>query len=95
MPDKDDPKYKARYEREVEAGRKFASASGINWLSRKLQEWGQSHKVAFLVIVFSFIIFCFMVNVIGLVQAYHQRGSSHAVAVERVDKAMHERLRSK
>lgn len=24
MPDKDDPKYKERYEREVKAGRKFA-----------------------------------------------------------------------
>ena len=27
MPDKNDPKYKQKYERDVEAGRKFANAS--------------------------------------------------------------------
>ena len=27
MPDKDDPKYRDRYEREVDAGRKFARAT--------------------------------------------------------------------
>ena len=28
MPDKNDPKYKERYERDVDAGRRFAKASG-------------------------------------------------------------------
>lgn len=40
MPDKSDPKYKERYEREVEAGRKFAQKSGISWLARNLQACG-------------------------------------------------------
>ena len=30
MPDKNDPKYRERYEREVEAGRKFADKAGIS-----------------------------------------------------------------
>ena len=48
MPDRNDPKFKERYEREVEAGRKFAAASGISWAAKHVQLWGQSHKVAFL-----------------------------------------------
>lgn len=30
MPDRNDPKYKERYERDVEAGRKFAKATRID-----------------------------------------------------------------
>ena len=30
MPDKDDPQYKERYEREVQAGHKFAKATRID-----------------------------------------------------------------
>ncbi len=37
MPDKNDPKYRERYEREVNYGRRFADKTGISWLSRKLQ----------------------------------------------------------
>ena len=46
MPDKNDPKYKERYEREVE---------GISWGAKRLQEVGQEHKMAFLAIVFGFV----------------------------------------
>ena len=37
MPDKNDPKYKERYEREVEAGRKFAEKIKLPWLFGKIQ----------------------------------------------------------
>ena len=30
MPDKNDPRYRERYERDVEAGRKFADATGLS-----------------------------------------------------------------
>ena len=33
MPDKNDPKYKERYEREVEAGKRFADKRWHFWLS--------------------------------------------------------------
>ena len=92
MPDKNDPKYKERYEREVEAGRKFAQKSGISWLARNLQAWGQAHKMAFIIIVFGFVFMCLIVNVCRLVRVYNQGVPSKAVAVERVDSALHERL---
>ena len=92
MPDKNDPKYKERYEREVEAGRKFANASGISWAARKIQEWGQGHKVAFLAIVFGFVILCFFINVFRLVNAYQHCGPAKAVAVERLDSALQQRM---
>lgn len=90
MPDKNDPKYKDRYEREVEAGRKFAQVSGISWTARKLQEWGQAHKMAFVAIVFGFVIICFFINAYRLFTAYQHTGPAKAVAVERLDSALQE-----
>ena len=36
MPDKDDPQYKERYEREVQAGHKFAKATRIDQAAAKV-----------------------------------------------------------
>ncbi len=88
MPDKNDPKYMERYEREVEAGRQFADKAGISWVARRLQEIGQAHKVAFLIVVFGFVTTCFFVNVYRMVTAYQQSGQSGVTAVERVDSAL-------
>ena len=45
MPDKNDPKYKERYEREVEAGRKFAEKIKLPWLyGKSLQPSHQPFK---------------------------------------------------
>ena len=38
MPDKDDPKYRQRYEKEVNAGRKFAIVTGIDKLAATVQK---------------------------------------------------------
>lgn len=89
MPDKNDPKYKARYVREVAAGQKFAQFSGISWLARTIQRWGQAHKVAFVSVVFGFVIFTFFVNAFRLFRAYRSSDPVRAVAVERVDSALH------
>ena len=91
MPDKNDPKYRERYEREVEAGRKFADKTGISWGAKKIQEIGQTHKMVFLVLVFGFVMLCFFVNVYHLVNAYQHSGPMKAVAIERVDSAMQHR----
>ena len=37
MPDRNDPKYKERYEREVNAGRRFAKATRIDKAAAKVQ----------------------------------------------------------
>ena len=46
MPDKNDPKYKERYEREVEAGRKFAEKIKLPWLFGKIQLWANDNRKA-------------------------------------------------
>ena len=81
MPDKNDPKYKERYEREVEAGRKFAE---------KIQLWANDNRKAFLVIVFGIVIGCFALNIFNMVRAYnrHNSRSNGGTAVERVDSAL-------
>lgn len=94
MPDKNDPKHKERYEREVAAGKKFADASGISWVARKMQEIGQSHKMAFLAVVFGFVLICFSANIVRLLQAYQHGGSRKAVAVERLDSVLQHRHQS-
>lgn len=91
MPDKNDPKYRERYEREVQAGRDFADKTGISWLAQRLQAWGQDHKVLFLALVFGFVILCFVINLVRMVSAYGHSGDARAVAVERVDSAMKHR----
>ena len=51
MPDKNDPKYKERYEKEVAAGRKFAKNTRIDRVAAKVQGFANAHKTLFLVIV--------------------------------------------
>ena len=88
MPDKNDPKYRERYEREVAFGRKFADVSGISWAARKLQEFANNHRAAFLIIVFGIVILCFLTNLSRLVISYRAADGRKAVAVQRVDSAL-------
>ena len=94
MPDKNDPKYKERYEREVEAGRKFAEKIKLPWLFGKIQLWANDNRKAFLVIVFGIVIGCFALNIFNMVRAYNRHNSrSHGgTAVERVDSALQNNL---
>ena len=88
MPDKNDPKYRERYEREVAYGRKFADVSGISWAARKLQVFANNHRAAFLIIVFGIVILCFLTNLSRLVISYRAAEGKKAVAVQRVDSAL-------
>lgn len=56
MPDKNDPQYKERYERDVEAGRKFAKATRIDKAAAKVQGFANMHRNLFLFIVFAFVL---------------------------------------
>ena len=64
MPDKNDPQYKERYERDVNAGRKFAKATRIDKMSAKIQELANTNKIMFLDILFGIDIstFTFTIN---------------------------------
>lgn len=88
IPDKNDPKYKERYEKEVEAGRKFAEKSGLTWLIMKIQAWANHHRVAFLAISFGIVIGCFVLNIIGLVRSYNASKNQKSNSVEQIDSAM-------
>ena len=71
MPDKDDPKYKERYERDVRAGRKFAKMCRIDKAAAKVQRFADLHKTLFLVIVFVFVGVSFSFNIYRMARAYH------------------------
>ena len=88
MPDKNDPKYRERYEREVEAGRKFADASGISWAARHIHSSASKHKVLFLVIVFGIVLMCFVWNIVTMVKVYNKSNGKGSNAVEQVDRAL-------
>ena len=70
MPDKDDPKYREKYEKDVAAGRRFARATKLDLLAARIQSFAEKHRRLFLVIVFGIILFCFGLNVSRVARAY-------------------------
>ncbi len=96
MPDKNDPRYKEQYEREVEAGRKFANKTKLTFLVMKIQSWANVHRVGFLKIVFGFIICLFALNIINLIRYYKaSQNVPHRTAVEQVDQALRQQCELK
>ena len=82
MPDKQDPKYKERYERDVAAGRKFAKTLRIDKAAAKVQKFADIHRT-----LFGF-------NIFRIVKVYN-RGEERRTATELQDsllKARHDRL---
>lgn len=92
MPDKNDPKYKERYEREVQAGRDFARKSGLLWLTNHIYKWAFRHQKAFLITVFGIVGICFFLNVYNFVRSIRNSGKTKSpTPVEMVDSAMQHR----
>ena len=75
MPDKNDPKYKERYERDVQAGRRFAQATRIDKAAAKVQGFANVHRTLFLVIVFAFVIGGLVWNIYRLTVVYRHHPS--------------------
>lgn len=92
MPDKDDPQYKERYEREVQAGHKFAKATRIDQAAAKVQGFANAHRTLFLVIVFTFVIGAFAWNTYRLVAVYRHSPAGRT-ATEVQDSVLRERYR--
>lgn len=90
MPDKNDPQYKERYERDVTAGRKFAKATRIDRAAAKIQGFANVHRTLFLVIVFGFVIGLFAWNVYRLTVVY-QHNPSPRTATEMQDSVLRQR----
>ncbi len=92
MPDKNDPKYKERYERDVEAGRKFAKATRIDKAAAKVQGFANVHRRLFLAIVFVFVLGGLAWNIYRLTVVYrHQPAQRTATEVQ--DSVLRERHR--
>ena len=90
MPDKDDPKYKERYEREVKAGRKFAETLHIDEFAASIQRFADRHRTAFLVIVFGFVVGRFAWNIYRLAVVYNHKPNQRT-ATEMQDSLLKQR----
>lgn len=90
MPDKDDPKYKERYDREVKAGRKFAEALHIDKLAASIQRFADRHRTMFLVIVFGFVVGSFAWNIYRLAVVYNHKPTQRT-ATEMQDSLLRQR----
>ena len=90
MPDKDDPKYRQRYEEEVQAGRRFARTLKLDVLAVKVQQFANNHKRLFLALVFGFILLCFGFNIYRMVMVYNHQQSTQS-ATERQEQLMRQR----
>ena len=78
MPDKNDPKYRERYEKDVEAGKKFAKAARLDKLAATIQGFASTNRKTFLVIIFVFVFFSVALNIYRMTKAYssfNERGT--------------------
>ena len=90
MPDKDDPKYKERYMKEVSAGMKFARLTRLDKLAARVQNYANLHTKAFLVIVFGFVLFCFSMNIYRLIWVSSYKGNQER-AIDRQENVLNRR----
>lgn len=88
VPDKDDPKYKERYEKDVAAGKTFAQTLKLDKSAACVQRFASRHTKLFLALVFSFVLFSVGLSLYRMTQAvkYRPRPSS---AVERQEQQLH------
>jgi hypothetical protein len=93
MPDKNDPRYKERYEKEVSAGRKMARFLKIDKAAAATQRFADRWPKLFLGIVFGIVIFCFVLNVYRLSQVA-TKANNYQTAVEKQESIYKERRQS-
>ena len=87
MPDKNDPQYKERYEKEVGLGRRFAQCLRIDKAAAWIQNTASRWPKLFLSVVFGIVIFCFFLNIYRLVGAA-SNASEYKTATERQEEIL-------
>lgn len=93
MPDKDDPKYRKRYESEVEAGRKTAKVLKIDKAASGVQRFACKHPKCFLAIVFTIVVSCLTFNIYRMVAVGRmQKTEQPATATEQQEKLLKQKL---
>lgn len=90
MPDKNDPQYKERYEKDVEAGKKFAKALKLDKGVGVIQNFALKHRELFLAIIFTFVSISVGLNIYRMVRAY-STFSNKGTAVQSQEQAMPEK----
>lgn len=93
MPDKNDPQYKERYEREIEAGRKFAKTTRIDVAAAKVQKFANLHRNLFLVIFFAFVLGGLVWNIYRITIVYRHQPVQRT-ATEMQDSILRERRKA-
>ena len=89
MPDKDDPRYRERYEREVEAGRRFARFLRLDCVAAAVQRYASCHTSTFFCVLFGFVLLNFLFNISVMVRHYNAEPSHpRRPAVQRLDSAL-------
>lgn len=89
IPDRNDPKYQARHESAMSAGRKFADTVGISKMAGKLQALGDAHKSICILTVLGIVALFFVIRLCQLVSACSEYNeSSRQTTVEKIDKAL-------
>ena len=93
MPARNDPKYKERYEREVNAGRRFAKATRIDKAAAKVQGFANVHRSLFRVRVLAYVAAGLAWNIYRRTVVYHRQPVKRT-ATEMQDSILQERHRS-
>ena len=88
VPDKDDPNYKERHEKGVEAGKSFARKMRLDKAAAKVQHFASTYPKLFLCLIFGFVLFSVGLNLYRMSTAVHYR-SQPSSAVERQEKELH------
>lgn len=91
MPDKNDPKYKKKYEQAYNAGGWFARATGITWIGSKIVSFAFAHKKLYLCLMLGLAIVVFLIQV-GRTVIYYNEGKSYVPVTERVDSVLQDRF---
>jgi hypothetical protein len=68
MPDKNDPQYKERYDREVNAGRKFCSWLKLDKAACGVQGYASRHPKRFMAMVVTIILMVLTMNIYRIAQ---------------------------
>lgn len=87
-PDKNDPRYRERYERERAAGERFAQTSGISKAAVYFYRWAVRHRQLFLGLVIGFVFIVMLLNIIFTVQAYRSFHHPKAVDMKKVEQSI-------
>lgn len=81
IPDKEDPQYKARYERDVEAGKKFCRATRLDKCAAGVQKFATLHTMLFFSLVLLIILCCFTFSIRRMTMACRYRNSARTGTV--------------